>query len=87
MSHPTIPRTIDQMNYPPKRTSDMSTTHRPYFIIVGLPDDDKTMQDLDVEQLFHMKSEEVHIQLGAMQKSLKDNGFDFDCKCSRNVVF
>lgn len=64
----------------------MSTisTRRPYFIVVGLPDDDKTMQDLDVEQLFHMKPEEVHVQLKAMQKSLKNNGFDFDCKRSRN---
>ncbi|KAG6358201.1 hypothetical protein INS49_014085 [Diaporthe citri] len=39
----------------------MSATRRPYFIIVGLPADDKSMQDLDVEQLFHMKPEEVLI--------------------------
>lgn len=56
----------------------MSATRRPYFIIAGLPVDDKTLQDLDVEQLFHMNPEEVRNQLEAAQKSLKDNGFDFD---------
>lgn len=68
-----------------KTNSEMSTTRRPYFIIVGLPADDKSMQDLDVKQLFHTKPEEVRHGLEAMQKSLKDNGFDFDCRCSQTV--
>ncbi|KAK7698610.1 hypothetical protein SLS64_012349 [Diaporthe eres] len=56
----------------------MSATRRPYFVITGLPVDDETLQDLDVEQLFHMNPEEVRGQLEASKKSLKDNGFDFD---------
>lgn len=63
----------------------MSATRRPYFVITGLPVDDETLQDLDVEQLFHMNPEEVRGQLEASKKSLKDNGFDFDCRYSQTL--
>ncbi|KAK2615870.1 hypothetical protein N8I77_002594 [Diaporthe amygdali] len=56
----------------------MSTTRRPYFIISALPADDMAQQDLEVEQVFHLKAEEARDEVEKMKKSLNDNGFDFE---------
>lgn len=63
----------------------MSTGRRPYFIISALPADDMAQQDLEIKQVFHMEAEEAREGIEKMQKSLNDNGFDFDCMPSRDL--
>lgn len=63
----------------------MSTGRRPYFIISALPADDMAQQDLEIKQVFHMEAEEAREGIEKMQKSLNDNGFDFDCMFSRDL--
>lgn len=63
----------------------MSTVRRPYFIISALPADDMAQQDLEIKQVFHMEAEEAREGIEKMQKSLNDNGFDFDCMSSRGL--
>lgn len=64
----------------------MSTTHRPYFVIAALPADDMAQQDLEIEQVFHIKAEEARDEIEKMKKSLNDNGFDFDCRFPQNAL-
>lgn len=66
--------------------SDMSTTRRPYFVIAALPADDMAQQDLEIEQVFHIKAEEARDEIEKMKKSLNDNGFDFDCTFPQNAL-
>lgn len=63
----------------------MSTTRRPYFIIAALPADDMAQQDLEIEQVFHIKPEDARNEIEKMKKSLNDNGFDFDCTFSQKT--
>lgn len=65
----------------------MSATRRPYFVIASLPDDNETLQEFEVEQVFHVKLQQVRDKLVAMQQSLEYNGFDFDARCSRDSKF
>lgn len=65
----------------------MSCIRRPYFVIPGLPDDDETLQEFEVEQVFHIKPQQVRVQLEAMQQFLKGNGFGFDGRLSRDSKF
>lgn len=42
-------------------------------------------QEMEVEQVFHLKAEEARDEIEKMKKSLNDNGFDFDCRFSRTT--
>lgn len=57
----------------------MSTSRRPYFIISALPADDMAQQEMEIEQVFHMETEEAREKIEKMKNSLTENGFDFDC--------
>lgn len=61
----------------------MSTTRRPYFIIAALPADDMARQDLEIEQVFHIKPENARHEIEKMKKSLNNHDFDFDCRSSQ----
>lgn len=79
MSHAASSPTKKQRTDFPEPTSNMSSGRTPYFIISALPADDMAQQELEVEQVFHLKAEEARDEIEKMKKSLDENGFDFDC--------
>ena len=84
-SHTVIFLTTKQTAYPPAPTSKMSSARKPYFIIVGLSVDAMAQEELEIERHFQVTLEQALVDLEKMKKSLVDNGFDHDCKFSKDA--
>ncbi|EKG19837.1 hypothetical protein MPH_02839 [Macrophomina phaseolina MS6] len=51
--------------------------NRPYFVIAGLPTDDKSLAEYDIKGLYGLDSNVARDQLVAMHAALKEAGYGF----------